>query len=426
MVRQVITLEPLDTDVLFYLYPLQWLRLSAGYLPFPGGVGENLYARRSHNAYLRYTAVSRIVPEGRSPLEKGAVAAKLDPRVRDAYLQLPESLSPRIGELARTITSRAKAESDLAKAMALKAYLENPANFLYTLDVSHTPGAEPVEDFLFTQRAGHCEYFAAAMAVMLRTLGVPARLVNGFRLGEWNDLGGFYTVRQTDAHSWVEAYLEGQGWTTFDPSPHAAEEITAGWLGSFFWKVIELAESQWVNHVIGYDQNEQKEFLARLRAMCSLSEGEGAPRLLRPFQWLAAVLARKIQKNPASPNAPESVEQGPSLAPWVILSTLVLIFCAVFLTLLRRAFRRASGPTTNGLTVEYQRFLTVMVRYGFEKHQAETPWEFLERLRELPSSRFETARQVTALFSLIRYGGRDDGGEVVRTVRGYVKQLAAR
>ena len=83
-------------------------------------------------------------------------------------------------------------------------------------------GPDPVADFLFNVKAGHCEYFATAMAVMLRTRGVVARVVNGFLPGEYNEAAGAYTVRQSDAHSWVEVYFpETRSWVTFDPTPSA-------------------------------------------------------------------------------------------------------------------------------------------------------------------------------------------------------------
>ena len=83
-------------------------------------------------------------------------------------------------------------------------------------------GPDPLADFLFNVRAGHCEYFSTAMVVMLRTQGIAARVVNGFLPGEYNEAAGAYTVRQSDAHSWVEVYFpETNSWVTFDPTPAA-------------------------------------------------------------------------------------------------------------------------------------------------------------------------------------------------------------
>ena len=89
----------------------------------------------------------------------------------------------------------------------MEAFLRT--KFRYTLDIERVSQLDPLQEFLFVRRAGHCEYFAAAMAVMLRSLGVPARVVNGFQRGEWNPYGQYYIVRYYDAHSWVEAFMPG-------------------------------------------------------------------------------------------------------------------------------------------------------------------------------------------------------------------------
>src|SRR5699024_1231471 len=91
-------------------------------------------------------------------------------------------------------------------------------NFQYTLDLPKTTG-EPVEDFLFNTQRGHCEYFASSAVLMLRSIGVPARMVNGFLGGTWNDVGDYLTVRQGDAHAWVEVFVPKLGWIPFDPTP---------------------------------------------------------------------------------------------------------------------------------------------------------------------------------------------------------------
>src|SRR5262249_46360746 len=133
------------------------------------------------------------------------------------YLQLPAKIDPRIAEFAKEITAKAPTPYD--KSAAIEAYLRT--RFKYTLDLTGSPGDDPLPHFLFETRAGHCEYFASAMAVMLRTLGIPSREVNGFLPGEYNDLGGDYIVRASDAHSWVEVYFPDNGWIVFDPTPSA-------------------------------------------------------------------------------------------------------------------------------------------------------------------------------------------------------------
>src|SRR2546423_5090616 len=140
--------------------------------------------------------------------------------IRSTYLQLPPGLDPRIQEFAREITRKATTPFD--KAVAIENHLRS--RFAYTLNLTGKPGGDPLAHFLFQTRAGHCEYFASAMIIMLRTLGIPSREVNGFLRGEYNDLAGDYIVRASDAHSWVEVYFPGTGWVAFDPTPAGAQD----------------------------------------------------------------------------------------------------------------------------------------------------------------------------------------------------------
>ena len=95
------------------------------------------------------------------------------------------------------------------------------AEFRYSLDFRRRPGHDPVLDFLERDREGHCEYFASAAALLLRAAGVPTRVVGGYRVTERNPLGGFHVVREANAHAWVEVWMDGEGWRTFDPTPAA-------------------------------------------------------------------------------------------------------------------------------------------------------------------------------------------------------------
>jgi transglutaminase-like putative cysteine protease len=194
---------------------------------------------------IRYTGLSQLPPLDRARLE--ASGAEYPADVADRYLQLPDGLDARIAGLALSTTARAVTRYD--KAATLENFLKT--KYSYTLDLAGKPGRDPLAHFLFETRAGHCEYFASAMTVMLRTLGIPAREVNGFLPGEYNDLGGDYIVRASDAHSWVEAYFPGNGWIVFDPTPAAPAE-SAG-VFKRLAQFADWAELTWNDWVIGYD-----------------------------------------------------------------------------------------------------------------------------------------------------------------------------
>lgn len=135
--------------------------------------------------------------------------------LEERFLQLPE-MSPRVEELARLVT--AGCANDYDRAGAIASYLR--LNYPYDLDVGKQPdGQNSVEFFLFDAGRGFCEHFASAMAVMCRSVGVPARVAVGYDTGEYNPLTGYYEVSARDAHAWVEVCFPVFGWVQFDPTP---------------------------------------------------------------------------------------------------------------------------------------------------------------------------------------------------------------
>src|SRR2546430_7883953 len=198
-----------------------------------------------HNySAVRYAGISSLPPLNAAKLR--AASTDYSPFITATYLQLPP-LDPRIPELAKQITKNVRTPFD--KAVAIESYLHN--RFTYTLNLIGKPGDDPLAHFLFETHAGHCEYFASAMAIMLRTLGIPSREVNGFLPGEYNDLGGDYIVRASDAHSWVEVYFPRMDWQTFDPTPAGPENET-GFL-TRLGQYADWMEITWSEWVIGYD-----------------------------------------------------------------------------------------------------------------------------------------------------------------------------
>src|ERR1700686_4408899 len=197
---------------------------------------------------LRYMGVSRLAALNVNELR--ATAPEYTDAIREQYLQLPPELDSRIPDLARQMTTRADNAYD--KARAIESFLRT--RFAYTLKLSGKPGNAPLATFLFVTRAGHCEYFASAMTILLRTLDIPAREVNGFLPGEYNELAGDYIVRASDAHSWVEVYFPDAGWVTFDPPPPTTEKFG---LLSQLAKYVDWMQISWSEWVINYDFEHQ-------------------------------------------------------------------------------------------------------------------------------------------------------------------------
>ena len=263
-----ILLQPIASDAVFA--PAHVVRLRGNFF-----AGANSYYASVRNSSLamdytgsifnashsygqiRYEGVS-VLPQARPGRARTANSA-YPQDIRATYLQLPRTLDPRIPELARRITATVGNPFD--KAIAMESYLRS--NFNYTLSLKGRPGDDPLAHFLFETRAGHCEYFASSMAIMLRTLGIPSREVNGFLPGEFNDLAGDYIVRASDAHSWVEAYFPGFGWLVFDPTPPGAGDVPG--LLSRLALYVDWFQLNWNEWIINYDFSHQIQLAHNVR-----------------------------------------------------------------------------------------------------------------------------------------------------------------
>lgn len=166
-----------------------------------------------------YTVVSKRPPVTESLLRSAGLVTPatdngLPDEVAAQYLQLPEVPS-RVSSLARDVTASSTTTYD--QVQALIAWME--ANTSYTLDIPPLPrGADAVEQYLFKDKQGFCEQIATALVVMMRSLGVPARLGVGYAAGERNPFTGLFEVKANDAHAWAEIYFPGIGWQIFDPT----------------------------------------------------------------------------------------------------------------------------------------------------------------------------------------------------------------
>ncbi|MBL8679658.1 MAG: DUF3488 domain-containing protein [Myxococcales bacterium] len=229
-------------------------RMEAGYPRYPDltrdSANEVRYASQD-DLGLVYTAyVPELIADDLG--QQSADRAPLDEASARRYLQLPD-VSPEFRALASRLTSEHSTAIDKANAVA-----QHLRSFRYTLDIESGGADRPVEHFLFRSRAGHCEYFSTAMALLLRASGVPTRNVTGFLGGTFNRYGRFYAIRQGDAHSWVEVFDPRYGWLTFDPTPPAREAAapTTGLLSEVD-AVIEAMRARWRRYVVGFDLSTQ-------------------------------------------------------------------------------------------------------------------------------------------------------------------------
>ncbi len=388
-----VTLNAVDSDVLFVAGVPMHLRPQLsdifGFRRDASVRMENdgsLHLRSLPPDNFRYSVSS--VLENTSPVAEHAPLAL---RVRDRYLQLPP-LDPRVLALAEQVTAGLYTQFDRARAIA--DHLRR--SYGYTLEFPDHEPQDPIAYFLFERKKGHCEYFASAMAVMLRAIGIPSRLVNGFQSGTFNPISNQYVIRASDAHSWVEAYLEARGWTTFDPTPPDPSAHTGGLLAKLaLWT--DAADTFWQDWVLRYDRGRQFFLAAQL---------DGASRRLR-LGWLGRWSGIVGQWKPQI--AARLKTYGSALAVLVALAA-----AAVFagpralrsLRMLRQVRRVREGQVSaRDATILYERMLDVLRSRGFQKPAWFTPREFAA---SLPAENGMLVDQFTAAYNDVRFGGKLD------------------
>ena len=257
---QRIARERIDSGVIFAAGEPSGVRGPLGRLERDAGGG--LYSHRTAGSRVDYTIASRVNEPGQAALE--ADRAVLPAEAGERFLTLP-ALSPSLALLSRKIT--AGETSDFGRARAIEQFLRHEGRYTDRpprLDPHND--RSPVEVFLEGELAGHCEYFASAMAMLARSAELPTRLVNGFAGGTENGLGGFIEYAQSDAHTWVEVHFEKQGWIRFDPTPPDLRLAGAAALRGA-GRLAELAgalELWWFRNVVDFDRNQQARAVHRL------------------------------------------------------------------------------------------------------------------------------------------------------------------
>jgi transglutaminase-like putative cysteine protease len=378
LTTQTFFLEPLESPVLFAAPRVVAVQ---GDLPFVRADGEGSVQSRRHDfERIMYKALSDT-NEPRMDLLRNDVRPL--PVSYYRYLQLPDDLDHRISQLAISIILHANASTRYDAAKAIEAHLQR--EYGYSLEMKAS-GRDPVADFLFNVKAGHCEYFSTAMAVMLRTRGIAARVVNGFLPGEYNEAAGAYTVRQSDAHSWVEVYFpETRSWVTFDPTPSAGrvEPVRTG-LTAQLQKYAEALELVWFQYVVGYDKQEQRSLATSLHNQV-FDYGRTVSNMLATIR---------------------SYFTSDLLSILVVVTGLgimvALVFCGRKIWLLMRGgFRNSSEDEKTYSSVQfYERLISLMEQRGLARDKHLTPLEFASSLKS------SDAILITRAYNRVRYGGQ--------------------
>jgi transglutaminase-like putative cysteine protease len=387
MIRYRVLMEPIGTNI-FFLAPFG-RSIRGDYRLLAGDSGGAVYDYDSQHAPSRYEATSDIATPSAAELRK--VRPEYPSYIAATYLKLPQ-LDTRVPQLASQITK--SAPNDYDKAAALENYLRT--RFGYTLQLPQTNVKDPIANFLFERKQGHCEYFASAMAVMLRTLGIPSRVVNGFRSDEFNDITGSYVVRAKDAHAWVEAYFPGYGWQTFDPTPAGNGGTPQGWARIELY--IDAMSSFWRDWVVTYDSSNQY-VLGRAAITGSRSFLEGVRAWARNHYASMLKWARRSQ---------DRVEQAPRR--WLLIGSIALALLLLFANLgqlVRWLHENWLGlhpehSPEQAAAVWYQRMSRMLAKRGLEKPPTQTPQEFVREIENLRLR--EPVARFTDVYESARFG----------------------
>ncbi|MGH9928505.1 MAG: DUF4129 domain-containing transglutaminase family protein, partial [Pyrinomonadaceae bacterium] len=318
------------------------------------------------------------------------------------YLQLPASLDPRIDALANAIVVNAHARNRYDEAKAIETHLQR--EYGYSLQM-RAGGPDPLADFLFNVKTGHCEYFSTAMAVMLRTRGIAARIVNGFLPGEYNDAAAAFTVRQSDAHSWVEVYFpESQSWVTFDPTPASGrtEPVSTGFAAQL-GKYAEALELIWFQYVVGYDKQEQRSLATSVSAQVNRYRGS-LEQFVAAMRKTTSLHSRTL-----------------ALICFSVVAALLVLFALIRV---RRfgwrwalSFHKRQTRTETSAVVFYQRLTRQLERRGIQRNPDVTPLEFASRLDLQP------ALAITRAYNRVRFGGQELSPAEQREIERTLKEL---
>jgi len=399
---QTILLQPIATDIVFGSHKVLAVSGDLGWLE--RDESDNIYSLAERTGAIRYAIVSDITRP--DPTLIAPYPDRLPSEIQTYCLQVPE-VDGRVAALAHSVT--AVARTPFEKALVLEDYLRRA--YGYSLDLRGTPThPDPLAMFLFDVRRGHCEYFASAMTIMLRQLGIPARLVNGFRTGTYNRLSDHWTVRQRDAHSWVEAWFPPYDWVEFDPTP-AEPGSRAPAIGNAIADLWDAFDFWWADEVVNYDIRKQSSLIQAGRVSlqgiqkAALKFVQDAGLIidnrigdLRPSRWilsLPAILTGLF---------------GVLLLTFVLLSRRHPAHMRRILRTLRSA--RSNKDKRAAIVGFYEEALEVLHSRGWKREKNQTPREFALELASEPFG--HALASLTAIYQRVRFGRITEEGDMAR------------
>jgi transglutaminase-like putative cysteine protease len=410
--RQDILLEALDTSVLFAAPFAESLSGEFGGVQLDSTLGLHLpYPSTSRIRYSVMSRDHRIVPD-----EQRSAVLEYAPAVRDRYLQLPQH-SDRIAELAHRVTQGMLTPYE--KATAVLDHLLS--NYAYSLEADTNASNHPIDEFLFIRKTGYCEHYATAMVLMLRSLGIPSRLVTGFLATEWNDFGNYYTIRQRDAHAWVEVFYPQSGWITMDPTPpNPAPSAPSVFVA--FQRFAESVRLHWDRAFIRYSGRDQLAFIHGLR------DGSDSARSTIA-QWTSTVAGIGAQLVRTLVERMQTLHRS---IVWTLILGLGAVITSLILLILHRwpygrLAERPQARTQQQIVQLYKKMLELSARRGIPITPSTTPMEVARLVSDRWAAAGATVVNLTTLYCRARFGaGSLSSDELLQAVEdlGALKRLA--
>jgi len=338
------------------------------YVSWQGSVRVSRYWPADNNVYEYWTDLKKV--------------QEPDTREMASYQQKPER-SERILKFISDTTSSAAGQYN--KARALEKYLRD--NFKYEIGTYDLNRLNPLEDFLFNEKRGHCERFASALALLFRQMDIPSRIAIGFAPTEKNEIGGFYNVRDTNAHAWVEAYLPDRGWLAFDATP-VSDRLLQRQAGGFTLTIRDWIEFLWYQKIVGFTANDQ---VAVYKFTVESIE----------------VAADKVSRNSGFA---------------ILIISGIILFTGTFIFFKRYSSMKASrleSVTHAEVYAEhfYRDLLRELTSAGISRTPSETPGEILRKATAKIPSASQEIYFITDEFCKIRYGGHNPGEELHEKVK---------
>lgn len=335
-----------------------------------------------------------------SPGDLGAPVAGLHSSVPERITALARSIAP---ELLPPPGEKLNPENIGPIAKKFQEYLRN--NYPYTLHFRvQSRSLDPTEDFLFNRKSigGHCECFASAMVMLCRSVGINARMAAGYSGGEYNSLGGFYLVKEKDAHAWVEVFLPERGWANFDPSPAGrTATLHSSNIARWFQEISQLLQKAWLSTVVAFDNTSRKYILSYVSGFFEWISDWCKAIVFNGIEGLGAILFGDTPLFQKIYAFLDLIAAG-FLAGWFFKHVRRRRSSE-----LPRILQKVDRKTQKQLAVElvfFDDLLRILGKTGRRKHPAETPREYVNRIASCLGNAAADARWLIATFYDVRFG----------------------